>query len=304
MKKTMRTIWKRYLALFVAAMMLLAAVPALAEDTAPAWGKVEKPNITGPYEIEATTVAIPSRDITLDAILTVPKGEAEQYPMAILTHGFLGNYGDCENLAEYLGKHGVASIRISLMGSGNSGGLYENSDFTTQADDIINALHYAKTLDVTDARNLFLVGKSQGGFDSALAALQVEDEINGVCLWFPAMCIPDDYRSGRIMFKEFDVNNVPEKVEMYPGYAVGKKMIEQALAMNIEEVFPVLEKDVLFIHGDADQLVKSSYSQQLYSLYPSADLILIHGGGHGFQGQDELDALSYTYAFILSHLVP
>ena len=262
----------------------------------------EKLEITGPYEIEQTGVEFPSRDVTLTGILTVPKSDAEKYPTVILTHGFMGDTHDTDNLAEYLGKHGIAALQINLMGSGTSGGNYEDSDFTTQPDDILNALAYAKTLDVVDANNIFLAGKSQGGFDSGLAALQCEEEINGLCMWFPAFCIPDNFRNGKVMFKEFDINDIPDTIEMRPGYLVGKGMIEQAMEMRIEDILPAFKKDVLIIHGEKDFVVDISYSQQMAPLYPHATLTIMPDGNHGFQGQNELDALAYTLAFIQNHI--
>lgn len=282
--------------------LCLVCALALLALTLPGFALAEELVITGPYEIEQTEVEFPSRDVTLTGILTVPQGEQEKYPMAILTHGFLGNTSDTDNLGQYLGRHGIAALQINLMGSGTSGGKYVDSDFNTQPEDILNALAYAKGLDVTDTNNLFLVGKSQGGFDSALAALQCEDEINAICLWFPAFCIPDDFRAGKVMFQPFDVNDVPESVEMFPGYAVGRGMIEQAMAMDIEEVFPKFGKDVLIIHGEDDDVVNVSYAQKMAPLYPHATLTILPDGGHGFQGQNELDALAYTYAFIMNHI--
>lgn len=263
----------------------------------------EKLEITGPCEIEQTDVEFPSRDVTLTGILTVPQTDAERYPTVILTHGFMGDTSDTDNLAEYLGKHGIVALQINLMGSGTSGGNYVDSDFTTQPDDILNALAYAKTLDVVDTNNLFLAGKSQGGFDSGLAALQCEDEINAICLWFPAFCIPDNFRDGKVMTKTFDVNDIPDSIEMKPGYFVGKGMIEQAMDMHIEDIFPAFQKDVLIIHGEKDFVVDVSYSQQMAALYPHATLTIMPEGNHGFQGQNELDALAYTYAFIMNHVV-
>ena len=263
----------------------------------------EKLEITGPYEIEQTDVEFPSRDVTLTGILTVPQAGQEKYPTAILTHGFMGDTHDTNNLAEYLGKHGMVCLQINLMGSGTSGGDYVDSDFTTQPDDILNALAYAKTLDVVDTNNIFLAGKSQGGFDSGLAALQCEEEINALCLWFPAFCIPDNFRAGKVMTKTFDLNDIPDSIEMKPGYFVGKGMIEQSMNMYIEDIFPAFKKDVLIIHGEKDFVVDVSYSQKMAALYPHATLTIMPGGNHGFQGQNELDALAYTYAFMMNHIV-
>ena len=258
--------------------------------------------IPGPYEIETTRISVPSNGLNLDAILTVPVTEEKKYPMVILTHGFMGDYHDTENMAIALGKNGFASIRMSLTGSGESEGEYQDTTFSTQKEDVIHVLDYAKQLDITDTENLFLAGKSQGGFASANAAIDVEDEINAICLFFPAFCIPDDFRSGKVMFATFDPNNVPDSIEMFPGFAVGKGMIEEGLAMDVYEHFPVIQKDVLIIHGDCDSIVNVSYSEKMADLYPHAELVIIEGGDHGFVGDDELRALADMVKFFSEHL--
>ncbi len=258
--------------------------------------------IPGEYEIETTRIRIPSNGNGLDAILTVPLSQEEKYPMVILTHGFMADYHDTENMAIALGKNGFASIRMSLTGSGESEGLYQDTTFTTQKEDVINVLHYAKELDITDTSHLFLAGKSQGGFASANAAIDVEEEIRAICLFFPAFCIPDDFRSGRVMFSEFDTENVPDSIEMFPGFSVGRGMIEEGLAMDVFTHFPVIEKDVLIIHGDSDSIVPVTYSEQMARLYPSCELVIIEGGDHGFAGDDELRALDTMVKFFQAHL--
>ncbi|GEM_PF-116336 len=272
------------------------------EQMAAWWAMMNNIEIPGDYEIEETTISIPSLGLALEAILTVPQADQETYPMVILTHGFNTDFQDTAHLGEALGKNGIASIRINLPGSGNSEGLYEDCDFDAQRDHILNALAYAKTLDITDTDNLFLCGKSQGGFDSGLAALACEDEINALCLWFPAFCIPDDFREGHVQFVEFDLNNIPDKVEIRPGFAVGRTMIEQALDMDIFEVFPAFQKDVLIIQGDEDPIVAMHYAEDMAQAYPSCNLMIIPGGGHGFFGDMELEALSATVDFIKTHL--
>lgn len=300
----MKLSWKKFVSLILAILLVVTAIPAMAEE-------LERPDktrqsapieITGPYEVEQTSATIISHDLKLDAVVTVPVAGAEKYPTAILVHGFLGSLRNFADLALFLGKNGIASVNVSLTGSGNSEGKYEDCDFDWQADDVIAALHYAQTLDVVDVNNLFMIGESQGGFDVALAALRVEDEINGICLWYPAFSIPADYRDGLIIFKRYDTENIPDKVDFMPGYSVGKKMIEQGCAIINEEVFPAFGKDVLILHGDSDTLVNCKYSKELYGLYTHADLILISASNHGFHGKDEINALYYTLGFIHAHL--
>ncbi|MBQ1492387.1 MAG: alpha/beta hydrolase, partial [Blautia sp.] len=196
----------------------------------------------------------------------------------------------------------IASVRVSLTGSGDSEGLYEDTTLTTQKEDILNVLAYVKGLDIADTNNLFLCGKSQGGLGSALAAVDCEEDINALCLWFPAFCIPDDFRGGRVMFTEFDLNDIPEKVEIFENYAVGKAMIEENLAMDPYALVSPFAKDVLIIHGDSDGIVNYSYSEKLNETYANSELVTIEGGDHGFGGDNELYALDQTVKFIQAHL--
>ena len=269
---------------------------ALAKEEA---AKLEIPGTNG---IKETEIKVESRGYKLDGRMVVPDTGKDKYPFVVLTHGFTADFHDMDNIAEALGKNGIASVRVSLTGSGDSEGLYEDTTLTTQKEDILNVLAYVKGLDIADTNNLFLCGKSQGGLGSALAAAECKDDINALCLWFPAFCIPDDFRSGRVMFTEFDLNDIPEKVEIFEGYAVGKAMIEENLAMDPYALVSSFAKDVLIIHGDKDSIVNYSYSEKLNETYAHSELVTIKDGDHGFQGDNELYALDQTVKFIQAHL--
>ena len=69
---------------------------------------------------------------------------------------------------------------------------------------------------------------------------------------------------------------------------------------------------MLLIHGDADSIVPLSYSERALEVYPSAELKVVEGGGHGFYGEDAgqvtgwmldyLEAQSeYAAVMVLSH---
>ena len=261
-----------------------------------------KADAAASFKTTETEIKVESHGLKLDGRMVVPEDGNAKHPFVVLTHGFTADFHDMDHLAEALGKNGIASVRVSLAGSGDSEGLYENTTLTTQKEDILNVLAYVKGLDIADTDNLFLCGKSQGGLGSALAAVDCKDDINAICLWFPAFCIPDDFRAGRVMFTEFDLNDIPERVEIFPGYAVGKAMIEENLAMDPYALVKGFDKDVLIIHGDKDSIVNYSYSVTLNDTYAHSELVTIKDGDHGFEGQNEEDALARTVAFIKAHL--
>lgn len=256
--------------------------------------------ITGPYEIVETEVECESHGLTLRGKMTVPvlTDKNAKIPMAVLTHGFTSSYNDMNEMAEGLGKHGIASVRFNLTGTETSDGEYVNTTLGTQKEDILNVLAWVKTLDFVDTDNLFLCGKSQGSFCSAWAALDCEDEINALILWYPALCIPDDYRAGNVMGKTWDPENIPEQVNIMGPYTLSRKMIEEGCAIHPNEDFIGFKKPVLIIHGDADNIVPYHYAEELAALYGDAEYHLISGAGHGFNGDDLLSALDWTVAFI------
>ena len=259
--------------------------------------------ITGPYEIEETEVETQRGDIILRGILTVPVTDAEKLPVAVLTHGFNANLADMEQIAEALGKNGIASVRFNLTSYGNSDGEYVDVTFTTEKEDVLAALDFAKSLDFADTDNLFLIGKSQGGFDSALASIDCEDEINALILWYPAICIPDDFKNGRVQFVSFDPENIPETLDFMGIFEVSRAFIEEGMSIDPLKDFTVFQKDVLIIHGTSDFIVDYDYAVELADAYPSAELITIEGGGHGFSGDGLMTALDATVTFVQEHLV-
>lgn len=54
------------------------------------------------------------------------------------------------------------------------------------------------------------MGCSQGGFVSGMTAAQLKEQIRGLIMFYPALCIPDDARKGHMMFSEFDPQNIPD----------------------------------------------------------------------------------------------
>ena len=43
-----------------------------------------------------------------------------------------------------------------------------------------------------------------------IAASKLNDRISKLVLFYPAFCIPDDARAGRMMFAKFDLDNIPD----------------------------------------------------------------------------------------------
>ena len=84
---------------------------------------------------------------------------------------------------------------------------------------------------------------------------------------------------------------------------VGRAYFEPLIGYDIYSDIAGYEKDVLLIHGDRDSIVPFSYSEQAIEAYPSAELEVIPGAGHGFYGEEAQLALGYIFDYLENHLV-
>ena len=80
----------------------------------------------------------------------------------------------------------------------------------TETKDLKAVIEYVRNLSYTDSEKILLMGCSQGGFVSALVAAKNNFPIEKLVLFYPALCIPDDARAGKMMMAKFDPQNVPD----------------------------------------------------------------------------------------------
>ncbi|MBO5484566.1 MAG: alpha/beta hydrolase [Lachnospiraceae bacterium] len=52
------------------------------------------------------------------------------------------------------------------------------------------------------------------------------------------------------------------------------------------------------MHGDADDIAPLSYSRKAVKTYSSADLKVIKGAGHGFDGAADDEAVRYILSYL------
>ena len=175
--------------------------------------------------------------------------------------------------------------------SRSDGATTEMSIFTEQAD-LEAVLEAVRSLDYIDADNIFLIGASQGGAVSAMAAADNAEKIRAVVLLYPAFVIPDDARLAMSVFTE-----LPDTYKLM-GMTIGRTYYEKLADYDIYEDIKGYGGDVLIIHGDRDTLVPLSYSKKAVEVYPSAELKVIEGAGHGFSGEAEKKSVEYMAGFL------
>jgi dipeptidyl aminopeptidase/acylaminoacyl peptidase len=145
-----------------------------------------------PYTAEAVTVTTPSGH-TLVGTLTLPRGAARGRPVgAVVTitgsgpqdrdeaMGF-SSYRPFRQLADSLGRRGIAVLRMDDRGTGQSKGTFRGATSADFAQDVRAGLAYLRTRPEIDARRLAVVGHSEGAVIAPMVAEQ-EPTLAGIVL--------------------------------------------------------------------------------------------------------------------------
>ncbi len=222
-------------------------------------------------------------DKDIYGFLYYPSTCKRQVPVVILSHGVTATHTSVEKYAEKIAEHGYAAYVFDYCGGGaksQSTGSTTDMSLLTEEKDLELVLSMIRKQKGIDREQIYLMGASQGGAVSAMTAADHTDEIAGLILLYPGFNIPDFVRS---LCPSKEV--APETFELL-GMQTGKRYITDVYDMDIYAEIKPYEKDVLILHGDVDEIVPYSYSQKAVKEYKSAELVTIHGAGHGFDGSD------------------
>lgn len=211
----------------------------------------------------------------------------------ILSHGFMANERMCHKYAKLLAGMGFLAVTFDFCGGGifsRSDGRSQDMTLFTEKTDLRAVIEFVKKH--FSPINIFLLGCSQGGFVSGLLAAELgEEAIDRLIMFYPAVCIPDDARKGKMMFYKFDPDNVPAVLGRFPMKLSGD-FAKTVMDMDPFEAMKGYTGPVLLIHGTADKIVDISYSRRLKEIYPDCRYEEIIGGGHLFRGKADEQACS------------
>ena len=166
-----------------------------------------------------------------------------------------------------------------------SGGKTTEMTVFTERDELMAVFNDISAEINTD--NMYLVGASQGGFVSALAAEEFGDRVKAMALYFPAFVIPENWREN---FK--DEEDIPEEFELW-GVRLGKVY---CMAVRDFYSFDSLGKKyknpLLIISGDRDEVIPlSSVEYAANTAYRNGKLVIFKDEGHGFTAEKNKEAM-------------
>lgn len=223
---------------------------------------------------------------------TMRKAKNGRLPAVILSHGFMANEITCFTYAKVLAKLGYITFTFDFCGGGlasRSDGKSESMSVLTEMADLESVLAYVKSRDDVDADSISLLGCSQGGFVSALVA-KTHPEIKNLILFYPALCIPDDAKAGKMLGFSFDTSNIPEIVSKLP-MKIGRGYVEAVINWDYKEIIKGYKGKTILIHGTADSIVNISYARNTKDCFPNCKYYEIEGGGHMFHGKHDRQAI-------------
>jgi len=227
--------------------------------------------------------------------------EGENLPVAIVSHGFMAWQATVRQYAKELAWMGYCAYCFDFCGGsvakrGKSDGATTDMSVLTEVQDLEAVIEYVQRLSY-NGRELVLMGCSQGGFVSALVAAKHPGLVSKLVLFYPALCIPDDARAGRMMFAKFDPKNIPERLNCGP-MKLGRCYVADVIDMDPYAEIKPYQGPVLIVHGTKDSIVKPDYSLQAQRAYPNARLHIIEGGAHGFGKKHDAIAMAHLRKFI------
>lgn len=236
-----------------------------------------------------------AKEFIPDGNTVTPKAKM---PAVILSHGFGGSARDMENYSRAFAQMGYAAYCFdfcggSIDGTGRSEGTSLDMTIGSECADLSSVIEHMKEFPYVDTDRISLMGCSQGGFISALVAAKLGSAIENLIMFYPALCIPDHARAGRLGGASYDVCHVPEIIECPNQMKLSRKFHEEVYGMDPYLEISKYKGRVFLIHGMQDDVVNYAYAVKAKECYEKGQcsFMLVRNAGHGFNGQQDESAI-------------
>ena len=230
----------------------------------------------------------------------VYRAKEGKLPAVVLCHGFLANDRTLRVYAQALASLGYVCYTFDFNGGGvfcRSDGKSRDMTVFTELEDLRSVMNYVRKQPDVDSAHISLLGCSQGGLVSAMYAKRQPAAVEKLVLFYPALCIPDDARAGKMMFARFDPKKIPDTILYFP-MRLGRDYAKSVLKTDVYKEIGGYEGPTLLIHGSADRIVSISYSEKAAKLYPNCTYHVVADGQHGFRGKHDREAVQVLTEFM------
>lgn len=226
-----------------------------------------------------------SKGIKLAARLETPLKKAP-YPYVIFAHVFTGNKNlkGVRYTSKALNLAGLAVLRFDFTGLGESEGNFEDTNFTTNVEDLMAA---AKFLEENYQAPEIIVGQSLGGAASIFAAKKL-DSIKAVAT-IGAPAYPEHVMhllSGSLE----EIENKGKSEVQIDGrkFTIKKQFIDDLRAQKMDDVLEGLNKAILVLHSPQDFVVEIENAAHIYhyAKHPKS-FVTLDGADHMLTNKDD-----------------
>ena len=251
------------------------------------------------YQVTRTDFSTQRDGLKIGGVLYLPAGFKGKMPAIICCHGLSGSFSDTVPYGDAAARLGFAACCFDFCGGPRgmslSEGEREDNTLLTEVADLAAVYDALASREDIDPEKIFVLGGSQGGLVAALFAAQHPSGIAGLGLLFPAFNIPDLVRLYVTLYGGPD--NVPDSVSL-SGHTFWRKYVLEAFDLYPYELIGKYEGPVLILHGDKDEMVPLSYSEDAVKTYKNASLIVLEGQYHGFNSTGVTLAIEYLGEFL------
>lgn len=232
----------------------------------------------------------------------VYRGPKSNRTPVVMSHAFLSNQKIMKKYATALAEEGYVVFTYDFCGGailGKSDGGFSEMSIDTEKEDLKAVIAYVEQAEGVDAEKLILLGASQGGFVSCLVSAECPEKVARLILLYPALCIPDNARAGKMLMITFDPAHIRETIKSGP-FGFSAQYPESAINIDIYRELEKIQIPVLLIHGDADKIVDVRYAQKARQALPNpaSELVILKNAGHGFRKQEFGEAMQKIIEYL------
>lgn len=237
--------------------------------------------------------SIPRGAGVLRGVAHLPEGGG--HACLVLCHGLTGSAHErmLIRIARRLEQHQVACIRYDCMGSGESDGEPSRASVSTEVEDTLAVVRYARSLPQIDEERIVLGGHSLGALVALLAAQSCGAK--GLALLSPALSC---YHELIELLTGSQLHAFREKgVVDLGGFEVSKAMVDELSEIDGYRVACELNLPTLLIHGELDGESPVYHSVRLKEkLGGRAQLHIVSDAHHCYERTDAQFAVARLVA--------
>ncbi|MDT8410857.1 MAG: alpha/beta fold hydrolase [Vicingaceae bacterium] len=217
------------------------------------------------------------KGLELAALIEIPENDIKGF--AVFAHCFTCNKNltAVTNIGRALNANGIAVLRFDFTGLGESEGEFENTNFSSNVDDLISAAEY---LEKNYEAPSILIGHSLGGAAVIFAAKQLPG-IKAVA----TVGAPSNPKHVAHLFKSGidEINQKGEALLSIGGrdFKIQKHFLEDINEQNMAQTVKDMNKALLVLHSPQDTTVGIENAAQIYqAAWHPKSFISLDGADH------------------------